>query len=492
MVKASEYLIFLFLVWSISASAISHLTLNGSKETIVSETGQKFLLAGNVESPGNRLSCYFYVDVNNNRKIDAKDALVDFCVLKDGIGWIKDSNCISGDIRGDESYEPREIKTTFSAQKIFPPNSQNWIVKAVDEDSSEACAFIRWDINSQLSSVNGRVIGPNSVNQDYVIYAIKEDYFLDQKIALVNDKNEFSLILGPGYWHLVAQSIQDSLLQFGFCEIQINGNDKHNVNLLIEEDEFPDIEYLESDNYIESEKSDKDFSLVASAAFPEQLSFQQKKSHQETKEKKQVLIQTNSQTQKRATTISGAVFINSETPASNIDIVAINEHGKSPEGFLYTKTNSEGIFSLATDIEGDWKIGVYSTLFEATPAVQFLYLSNGENYSGLKYNLALNTENLLLGAKGNRLYLSLAYSSPRMYQPVFQVKFPQGALAKGDILNMEGENIRTLLNTKSFDGAQKIRWDGRDEEGRESSSGVYVCRVQAMGETVVRTFALLK
>lgn len=391
--RASKYLLTLLFIWNISATGINSITLNGSEQFIVSQLEQNVLLVGNIESAGNRLVCYFYVDVDNNQNIDTHDLLIDFFVLKDGVGWIKDDNSVSGNIRGDENHEPGIINTTLFTKNILPPSSQNWIVKAVDEDKSEALAFLRWNVNSNQASVTGKIICPNPSPQDYIIYASRENYFIDKKVSLANNQSVFNLNLGAGYWHIFAQSVVDPLQQSGHYEIKIDDTDKQNINLLVPEKHISNMEYFEPEQFKEN-WSTKEYTLTKSNL---------------------LLDQSNSQTNKSVATISGTVLLNSETPAKNIDIVAVNENYKQLDTYIFTKTNSSGKFSVTTDIEGEWKIGVYSSLFKATPAIQFLYITNGNNCSGLKYNLTLNTEQIMLGTRSGSPSLSLVFSPPRFF-----------------------------------------------------------------------------
>jgi hypothetical protein len=51
------------------------------------------------------------------------------------------------------------------------------------------------------------------------------------------------------------------------------------------------------------------------------------------------------------------------------------------------------------------------------------------------------------------------------------------------IYNIFGQEVRTLVNARQPAGVNTVVWDGRDQSGKEVSSGIYIYRVQA-GESI--------
>jgi len=47
------------------------------------------------------------------------------------------------------------------------------------------------------------------------------------------------------------------------------------------------------------------------------------------------------------------------------------------------------------------------------------------------------------------------------------------------VYNIFGQEVRTLVNARQSAGVNSVVWDGRDESGKEVSSGVYIYRLQA-------------
>jgi len=60
------------------------------------------------------------------------------------------------------------------------------------------------------------------------------------------------------------------------------------------------------------------------------------------------------------------------------------------------------------------------------------------------------------------------------------------------VFNIRGERVRTLLDEHLEAGRHEILWDGTDQRGRASSSGVYFYEVKADGREIMEKIALIK
>ncbi|HNX00981.1 MAG TPA: FlgD immunoglobulin-like domain containing protein [Candidatus Cloacimonadota bacterium] len=60
------------------------------------------------------------------------------------------------------------------------------------------------------------------------------------------------------------------------------------------------------------------------------------------------------------------------------------------------------------------------------------------------------------------------------------------------IFNIKGQLVRILVNEDKGDGTYKIRWDGKDDAGKKSPSGVYLYKLRNGGVLIGKKMVLLK
>ena len=83
---------------------------------------------------------------------------------------------------------------------------------------------------------------------------------------------------------------------------------------------------------------------------------------------------------------------------------------------------------------------------------------------------------------------------PNPFNPSTAIEFflPNSALVELAVYDLTGRRIRTLLNAPHQVGSYAIKWDGRDDQGNDAASGVYLARLHS-GEFVgVRKMLLVK
>ena len=73
-------------------------------------------------------------------------------------------------------------------------------------------------------------------------------------------------------------------------------------------------------------------------------------------------------------------------------------------------------------------------------------------------------------------------------------QLPQEGMVSLRVYNLRGQIVRTLIDGRMERGEWSIVWDGRDEEGRKVSSGIYVYRLVVEGGawTEARRMVLIK
>lgn len=69
---------------------------------------------------------------------------------------------------------------------------------------------------------------------------------------------------------------------------------------------------------------------------------------------------------------------------------------------------------------------------------------------------------------------------------------PAGAEVKLAVYNLSGQQVATLAEGRREAGTHELRWDGRDDRGRDLASGLYLCRLEAGRQTALRKLLLLR
>jgi flagellar hook assembly protein FlgD len=69
---------------------------------------------------------------------------------------------------------------------------------------------------------------------------------------------------------------------------------------------------------------------------------------------------------------------------------------------------------------------------------------------------------------------------------------PDGENVKVEVYNPLGQLVRTLVNGYKTGGQHSVLWDGADETGQKMASGVYLCKVTAGKQEMLRRMLLLK
>lgn len=89
---------------------------------------------------------------------------------------------------------------------------------------------------------------------------------------------------------------------------------------------------------------------------------------------------------------------------------------------------------------------------------------------------------------------TLEQNYPNPFNPgtFIQYKLPRDEKVVLKIYNLLGQKIRTLVDREQKAGVHKIRWDGKDDLGREVASGIYFYKIKAGSFTKTRKMLLLK
>ena len=99
-------------------------------------------------------------------------------------------------------------------------------------------------------------------------------------------------------------------------------------------------------------------------------------------------------------------------------------------------------------------------------------------------------EEEVLGAVPETFALDQNYPNPFNSGTVIRFALPTADDVELTVYNLAGQRVVNLLQGSRAAGAYTLRWDGRDDGGRELASGMYVYRLQ-VGELLVETRKML-
>jgi subtilisin family serine protease len=85
------------------------------------------------------------------------------------------------------------------------------------------------------------------------------------------------------------------------------------------------------------------------------------------------------------------------------------------------------------------------------------------------------------GGRPRGYSLSQNYPNPFNAETFIEYTLPSGSVGQNATLriyNLLGQQVRTLVDGRPGPGLHRVRWDGRDRNGRQAASGVYFYRLQ--------------
>jgi len=169
--------------------------------------------------------------------------------------------------------------------------------------------------------------------------------------------------------------------------------------------------------------------------------------------------------------------------------------GVEMEGFLkpvltdvygrYTARVYDGWTGTVTPTKDDYTFDPESVWYGA----MILDLTD-QDYTG--FNLSLGVDDGSGGALPQ--HFSLLQNNPNPFNPSTSITIllPHSAHATLKVYNLTGQEVATLCDGQMSAGVHTVEWNGRDNSGREVSTGVYLYRLQADDFVAVKKMMLLK
>lgn len=92
----------------------------------------------------------------------------------------------------------------------------------------------------------------------------------------------------------------------------------------------------------------------------------------------------------------------------------------------------------------------------------------------------------------SELRLHLNYPNPFQAATIFKYELPKETKVELIIKNIAGERIRTLVNKHQIAGRHSAIWDGKDDNGQDVKSGIYIYSLNTPENQLTKRLLLLR
>lgn len=133
---------------------------------------------------------------------------------------------------------------------------------------------------------------------------------------------------------------------------------------------------------------------------------------------------------------------------------------------------------------GDWigvKIGADSVQFDVNGGVK-IFLNSIP--TGIKTGLSESVPQLF----------NLNQNSPNPFSSITEISYEVNAEAEVEmvIFTLMGQRVVTLVHDRQMAGPKAVRWDGKDENGNEVPTGLYLCRLMIGEKSDLKKILLVR
>ena len=159
----------------------------------------------------------------------------------------------------------------------------------------------------------------------------------------------------------------------------------------------------------------------------------------------------------------------------------------SADTFAFSSETTVRVYGKVTDESG-----------EPVPEATVMFISQTDTTSTLTdtsgmYLVRLSPESTHVCENTSPDIFLLHQNYPNPFNPgtVIQYELKRSAHVKLDIYNISGQVVRCLRDNLEGPGIHSVQWDGRDNDGKGVSAGVYLYRLQAGGFSQTKKMVLV-
>lgn len=164
------------------------------------------------------------------------------------------------------------------------------------------------------------------------------------------------------------------------------------------------------------------------------------------------------------------------------------------QGQIYTSTYSPGGLYITSNGGISWR----RVFNGASLEIKFDPHNSNQLYLATKAGILSVKENEILSVKKTKNYrpneINLYQNYPNPFNPQTTIRYE--VKRNGDIVirlfNILGKEVRKYQREISRPGEYEIRWDGKDENGQDVSSGVYFYRLETSSFTITKKLLLMR
>lgn len=199
--------------------------------------------------------------------------------------------------------------------------------------------------------------------------------------------------------------------------------------------------------------------------------------------------------------ISGHVYDQGTSPLSGCNVLAFDtSFGWSGQGVKGDETNASGYYKITGLRTGSYFV-------EASTECHWMWWNDHTNpqdadpvsvtmpsdHSGIDFYLTTGVETEdEIAQRPTEFELSQNYPNP--FNPGTEIEYTlqKSAQVSLQIYNLLGQKVKTLVNEYQSASSYHIVWDGKNEQGKTASSGIYLYRLEVNGVSQAKRMVLLK
>ena len=123
-----------------------------------------------------------------------------------------------------------------------------------------------------------------------------------------------------------------------------------------------------------------------------------------------------------------------------------------------------------------------------------IHVTMPSDVTGVNFNIpsAVGDEENQTSLKPSEFDLNQNYPNPFNPTTVIEYTLQKKAQVNLTIYNLLGQKVKALVGEHQSAGSYKITWDGKNEQGKISSSGIYFYRLEVNGVPQTKRMVLLK